>query len=239
MTHVAAPHFLWPFTVRYAAHQLNLWPRVSMLETSPTLHWIGRLVMRRRLGSGARSPLSAIPSRASSLLAPLVATSPLTSRSASTISTPTCLLMFPLRPSSWFQPPPLDAATDDIAATRRSPRLETPPGFPPRPSSPPLQLVAVDSGADGGGDTGGADSGGAGSGGADRNSGGGVVGATAGGSGGGQQQQSCRQEPLSPQQLCVWAVRWGSPGGGAWGAGGAGAGGASAVGAGAGGAGGN
>ncbi|CAI7897459.1 unnamed protein product [Closterium sp. NIES-54] len=28
MIHAAAPHFLWPFAVRYSAHQLNLWPRV-------------------------------------------------------------------------------------------------------------------------------------------------------------------------------------------------------------------
>ncbi|CAI7771232.1 unnamed protein product [Closterium sp. NIES-54] len=27
MIHAASPHFLWPFVVRYAAHQLNLWPR--------------------------------------------------------------------------------------------------------------------------------------------------------------------------------------------------------------------
>ncbi|CAI7811300.1 unnamed protein product [Closterium sp. NIES-53] len=37
MIHAASPHFLWPFAVWYAAHQLNLWPRVSLLETSPTL----------------------------------------------------------------------------------------------------------------------------------------------------------------------------------------------------------
>ncbi|CAI7883486.1 unnamed protein product [Closterium sp. NIES-53] len=43
MIHAAAPHFLWPFTVRYAAHQLNLWPRVSLPETSPTLHWTGEV----------------------------------------------------------------------------------------------------------------------------------------------------------------------------------------------------
>ncbi|CAI7781933.1 unnamed protein product [Closterium sp. NIES-54] len=30
MIHAAAPHFLWPFVVRYDAHQLNLWPRVSL-----------------------------------------------------------------------------------------------------------------------------------------------------------------------------------------------------------------
>ncbi|CAI7799281.1 unnamed protein product [Closterium sp. NIES-54] len=39
MIHAAAPHFLWPFAVRYAAHQLNLWPCVSLPETSPTLRW--------------------------------------------------------------------------------------------------------------------------------------------------------------------------------------------------------
>ncbi|CAI7877020.1 unnamed protein product, partial [Closterium sp. NIES-54] len=39
MIHAATPHFLWPFAVRYAAHQLNLWPRASLPETSPTLRW--------------------------------------------------------------------------------------------------------------------------------------------------------------------------------------------------------
>ncbi|CAI5988962.1 unnamed protein product [Closterium sp. NIES-64] len=43
MMHAAAPHFLWPFAVRYAAHQINLHPRVSMPETSPTLLWTGKV----------------------------------------------------------------------------------------------------------------------------------------------------------------------------------------------------
>ncbi|CAI7904423.1 unnamed protein product [Closterium sp. NIES-54] len=43
MIHVAAPHFLWLFAVRYVAHQLNLWPRVSFPETSPTLRWTGKV----------------------------------------------------------------------------------------------------------------------------------------------------------------------------------------------------
>ncbi|CAI7790697.1 unnamed protein product, partial [Closterium sp. NIES-54] len=76
-----------------------------------------------------------------------------------------------------------DPAADDTAATRRSPCLETPLGFPPRPTSPPLQPAAVDSGAEttdaepgvaktegegsGGAATGGAGSGGATTGGAD------------------------------------------------------------------------
>ncbi|CAI7728657.1 unnamed protein product [Closterium sp. NIES-54] len=41
--HAAAPHFLWTFAVRYAAHQLNPWPRVSLPETSPTLRWTGKV----------------------------------------------------------------------------------------------------------------------------------------------------------------------------------------------------
>ncbi|CAI7847252.1 unnamed protein product, partial [Closterium sp. NIES-54] len=56
MIHAAAPHFLWPFAVQYAAHQLNLWPCVSLLETSPTLRWtakVGDASMFRVWGSCA------------------------------------------------------------------------------------------------------------------------------------------------------------------------------------------
>ncbi|CAI7858919.1 unnamed protein product, partial [Closterium sp. NIES-53] len=41
--HAATPHFLWPFAARYTAHQLNLWPRVSLPETLPTLRWTGEV----------------------------------------------------------------------------------------------------------------------------------------------------------------------------------------------------
>ncbi|CAI7768384.1 unnamed protein product [Closterium sp. NIES-53] len=43
MIHAAAPHFLWPFAVWYAAHQLNLWPHVSSPKTSSTLRWTGEV----------------------------------------------------------------------------------------------------------------------------------------------------------------------------------------------------
>ncbi|CAI7732400.1 unnamed protein product [Closterium sp. NIES-54] len=43
MIHAAAPHFLWLFAVQYAAHQLNLQPRVSFPETTPTLRWTGKV----------------------------------------------------------------------------------------------------------------------------------------------------------------------------------------------------
>ncbi|CAI7813428.1 unnamed protein product, partial [Closterium sp. NIES-54] len=41
MIHARAPHFLWPYAVRYSAHQLNLWPRVSRPGASPTSLWTG------------------------------------------------------------------------------------------------------------------------------------------------------------------------------------------------------
>ncbi|CAI7874425.1 unnamed protein product [Closterium sp. NIES-54] len=43
MIHAAAPYSLWLFVIRYAAHQLNLWPSVSLPDTSPTLRWTGEV----------------------------------------------------------------------------------------------------------------------------------------------------------------------------------------------------
>ncbi|CAI7835389.1 unnamed protein product [Closterium sp. NIES-53] len=43
MIHAAAPHFLWSFAVQYATHQINLQPRVSLPETTPTLRWMGKV----------------------------------------------------------------------------------------------------------------------------------------------------------------------------------------------------
>ncbi|CAI7875634.1 unnamed protein product [Closterium sp. NIES-53] len=43
MIHAVAPHFLWPFAVQYAAHQINLQPRVSLPETTPSLRWTGKV----------------------------------------------------------------------------------------------------------------------------------------------------------------------------------------------------
>ncbi|CAI7811484.1 unnamed protein product [Closterium sp. NIES-54] len=176
-----------------------------------------------------------------------------TSLFASTVSTPTAVHPCPSRLSHWsstplpppspapsgvsqVDPPPLvepfevssytsgpaeggDQTATDTVTPCRSVRLVVPPGFQPRLSSPPLQLVAVDSGGAGGATAGGSAGGGAG--------GAGVGGAGAGGAG------ARLQETLSPERLREWAVRWGSPGGGAWrargaGSGGAGPGGASA-----------
>ncbi|CAI5465658.1 unnamed protein product, partial [Closterium sp. Yama58-4] len=56
LIHAAAPHFLWPFAVRYAAHQLNLWPRVSLPKTSLTLRWTGEVGDASPFRSGVLVP---------------------------------------------------------------------------------------------------------------------------------------------------------------------------------------
>ncbi|CAI7845583.1 unnamed protein product, partial [Closterium sp. NIES-54] len=76
--------------------------------------------------------------------------------------------------------------------------------------------------ATGGASTGGAGSWGAATGGADAGgraspSGGGAVGDPAGGPGAGQPLQPDLLETLSPQAICAWIVRQGSPGGGGYG----------------------
>ncbi|CAI7853061.1 unnamed protein product [Closterium sp. NIES-54] len=41
MCHAGAPQFLWPQAVRYAAHQLNLWPSDARPRVTPVSLWIG------------------------------------------------------------------------------------------------------------------------------------------------------------------------------------------------------
>ncbi|CAI7773698.1 unnamed protein product [Closterium sp. NIES-53] len=150
MIHAADSHFLWLFAVRYAAHQLNLWLRDCEPETSPTLCWMGEV--------GDASPFWVSVS-----LALVHDTTPgkLSSRTIHCI-----FLRFPVNaPDSQFYhpvtrhflgaPPTHHPAADDTAVSRHSPRLETPSGFPPQRSLLPLQLVAADFNAAGGGDSGG------------------------------------------------------------------------------------
>ncbi|CAI7890207.1 unnamed protein product [Closterium sp. NIES-54] len=208
MIHAAAPHFLWPFAVQYGAHQLNLWPRVSEPETSPTLWWtrkVGDASVFRVWGALSRvrdakaSKLSSRTLRCVFLGFPTDAPlwqfyHPRSRRvfSSQDVTFDESVCYYRLHPhaSHPVDPSPLvetlevsfdssgpaeggdPAADDTAAATRRSPHLKSPPGFPPRPSSPPPQPVAVDSGAETAGaeprgaETNGEGSGGAGSGGA-------------------------------------------------------------------------
>ncbi|CAI5469071.1 unnamed protein product [Closterium sp. Yama58-4] len=227
LIHAAAPHFLWPFAVRYAAQQLNLWPRVSLPDTSPTLRWTGEVGDASRFRvRGARALVrDTSADKLSSHTIPCVFLGFVPDAPGWQFYHPTSrrvfasqdvtfdesvpfYRLFPYRTAPLPPPPPLflalgpppvdplppqgpapsgvsqvdplplveplevtsdtsgpaeggDVAADAPAAFRRTPHLETPPGFPPRPSSPPLQPVPVDSGAAGGGATRGAASGGA------------------------------------------------------------------------------
>ncbi|CAI7905742.1 unnamed protein product [Closterium sp. NIES-53] len=226
MIHAAAPHFLWPFAVRYAAHQLNLWPRVSLPETSPTLRWTGEV--------GDALVFWVWGSRA------FVRSMPADKLSPRAI--PYVFLGFvPVAPSWLFYHPTLCRVfpSQDIRFDESDPfyRLFTYRSAPPPP--PPLFLapdplsgpapvqLAVDSGAARGTASGGAEPEGAESRGAEP---GGVAtgGAEPGGiatwgggaaSSGGSAGASPR---LSPQQLREWFVRRTRLRSGASGAGGAG-----------------
>ncbi|CAI7799551.1 unnamed protein product [Closterium sp. NIES-53] len=95
-----------------------------------------------------------------------------------------------------------DPAAADSANSCRSPRLETPPGFPPRTSSPPLQPIAVDFRGpsvvwDGDAEGAGFGSFGAGAGGVPGTGGPGVC---AGGAGSGGVSQSLPRRPIFLEQ---------------------------------------
>ncbi|CAI7828442.1 unnamed protein product, partial [Closterium sp. NIES-54] len=232
MIHAAAPHFLWPFAVQYAAHQLKLQPRVSVPETSPTLRWTGKV--------GDASALWVWGSRAF--------VRDLSANKLSPHAVPCVFLGFPPDAPGWqFYHhtscrvlSSQDVTFDETVPFYRLFPYRTAP-FPP----PPLFLapdavepvkVAVDSGAargaepvgagSGGAELGGAESRGAESGGAE--SGGAEPGgAEPGGTGSGgaepggaepwgaesarvtSRSPSSRRELLSPQELREWlAQRW-------------------------------
>ncbi|CAI7929706.1 unnamed protein product [Closterium sp. NIES-54] len=277
-----------PFAVRYAAHQLNLWPRVSEPETSPTLWWTGnfgdvsafwvwgalslvRDAKASKLSSRTlRCVFLGFPTDAPSWQLYHAHSCRVFSSQDVTFDDSVCYYRLHPHAShpgpapsdvSQVDPPPLvepleissdssglaeggDPAADDTAATRCSPSLETPPGFPPRPSSTPPQPAAVESGAEtagaepggveteGEGSVGaatkgavswGAATGGADSGGPACPSGGGAVGDPTGGLGAGQPPQPNLLETLSPQAIRASIVWRGSPDGGGYGLIGAGA----------------
>ncbi|CAI7801734.1 unnamed protein product [Closterium sp. NIES-53] len=289
IVHAVAPHFLWPFAVRYAAEKINLWPRVSHPKTSPTLQWTGEVgdaSVFRFYHPGSRRVLSS---------------------QDVTFDASVCFYRLHPHRNSRVPLPPLAPIFDPP-----SPPVAPPP--PPPQGPAPSARVARTTGANGGtrgaatvaaaagspgggagraraagsrgaglggasagvpgvghaggtgiggtgatGGSGGADPGGAsvgvprvgraggtgtgGTGAAGGTGGAGPVGASAvvlrvggtgsadtgGATGGTGVGGASRQESLSPEQLCEWAVRWGSPGGGA---GGTGYGGAVATGAG-------
>ncbi|CAI5976637.1 unnamed protein product [Closterium sp. NIES-64] len=159
MMHAAAPHFLWPFAVRYAAHQLNLHPRVSRPAMSPALLWTGKVgdaSVFRVWGSRAFvRDLSA--DKLSPRAAPCVFLGFPTDAQGGSFTTPPLVVFCPPR-----TPPP--------------PSGSCPSGVSQVDAVDPVEVTG-DSGAAAGAEPGGADSGGAVRGGAEPG------GATAGGAG--------------------------------------------------------
>ncbi|CAI7764638.1 unnamed protein product [Closterium sp. NIES-54] len=183
MIHAAAPHFLWPFAVQYTAHQINLQPRVSLPETTPTMRWMGKV--------GDASAFRVWGSRA------FVCDT--TADKLSSRAVPCVFLGCPPDAPGWqFYHPTLRRvlSSQDVTIDESGPAPSVVSQVDP---AEPVE-VAVDSGAESGGaapagaESGGVESGRAEPGGAEptRASSGGALGVPP------------RREPLSPQRLCEW-----------------------------------
>ncbi|CAI7932028.1 unnamed protein product [Closterium sp. NIES-54] len=201
MIHAAATHFLWPFAVRYAAHQLNLWPRgpvpsgVSQVEPPPFVEPLEISFDSSSLVEGGEP---AADDMAANLRPPHLENPP----------------GFPPRPSL---PPEQPASVDSGAETAGV-----------EPGGAETEGEGSGGAATGGAATRGAVSKGAATEGADSwdatcPSGGGAVGDPAGGPRAGQLPQPDLLETHLPQAIRAWIVRRGSAGGGGYSPAGAGA----------------
>ncbi|CAI7823091.1 unnamed protein product, partial [Closterium sp. NIES-53] len=207
MIHAAGPHFLWPFAVQYAGHQLNLQPRFSLPETSPTLRWTGKV--------GDASAFRVWGSRAF--------VRDVSADKLSPGAVPCSVPYYRLFPycTAPLPPPPLFLAPGPPSVDPLPPQGPAPSGVSQIDAVEPFE-VAVDSrvargaepagagsggaepeGAEpgGGAESGGAEPGGAEPGGAEREGAGSARVASRG--------TSSRRELLSPQELQEWyARRW-------------------------------
>ncbi|CAI7917109.1 unnamed protein product [Closterium sp. NIES-54] len=148
MIHARAPHFLWPYAVRYAAHRLNLWPRVSRPGASPTSLWTG-------------SPGVASEFRVWGCLA-LVRDTPANKLSAHAI--PCVFLGFPVDFSDYiFYHPPLHRFLDsrDVASPQSSSQSPQQPSALPRQATVDYGGVGAGGASSGVAGVGGTDAGGA------------------------------------------------------------------------------
>ncbi|CAI7733079.1 unnamed protein product [Closterium sp. NIES-54] len=184
MIHAAAPHFLWPFAVQYAAHQLNLQPRVSLPETSPTLRWTGKVgdasafrvwgsrAFVRDLSTDKLSPrvlpcifLGFPPDAPGWQFYHPTSRRVLSSQDVTFDESVPYYRLFPYR-SALLPPPPLFLAPGPPPVDPLPPQGPAPSGVSQVDAVEPVE-VAVDSGAARGGEPVGAGSGGAESGGAE------------------------------------------------------------------------
>ncbi|CAI7856331.1 unnamed protein product [Closterium sp. NIES-54] len=238
MIHAAAPHFLWPFAVQYAAHQLNLQPRVSLPETSPTLWWTGKVgdasafrvwgsrAFVRDLSAGKLSPRAAPcvflgfpPDAPGWQFYHPTSRRVLSSQDVTFDESVPYYRLFPYRTAP-LPPPPLFLAPGPPPVDPLPPQGPAPSGVSQVDAVESVE-VAVDSRAARGAEHAGAGSGGAESGGAEpggAESGGAEPwgaepgGTEPGGAGSARvasRSASSRRELLSPQELREWfARRW-------------------------------
>ncbi|CAI7900526.1 unnamed protein product [Closterium sp. NIES-54] len=204
MIHAAAPHFLWPFAVQYAAHQINLHSRVSLPETTPTLQWTGKVgdASAFRVWGSRAFVRDTTADKLSSRAVPCVFLGfppdaprwqfyhPTSRRVLSSLDVTldesvSYYRLFPYRTAS-PPPPPLFLAPGTPLVDPLPPKGPAPSGVSQVDPAEPVE-VAVDSGAARGAETGGAETGGAESRGA--------LGVPS------------RREPLSPQRLREWYSR--------------------------------
>ncbi|CAI7737313.1 unnamed protein product, partial [Closterium sp. NIES-54] len=203
MIHAAAPHFLWPFAVQYAAHQINLQPRVSLPETTPTLRFFPNTTADKLSSRAVPCVVLGFPPDAPGwqFYHP-TSRRVLSSQDVTFDESVSYYRLFPYRTAPPPPPPPLFLAPG-------TPLVDPlpPPGVSQVDPAEPVE-VAVDSGAESGGaapagaGTGGAESGGAESGRAEP---GGTEPARA--ASGGALGVPPRREPLSLQRLCEWYSR--------------------------------
>ncbi|CAI5953782.1 unnamed protein product [Closterium sp. NIES-65] len=207
MMHAAAPYFLWPFAIQYAAHQLNLQPRVSLPETSPDLWWTGKV------GDASAFRFYHPTSR-----------HVLSSQDVTFDESVPYYRLFPYHTAP-LPPPPLFLAPGPPPVDPLPPQGPAPSGVSQVDVVEPVE-VAVDSGAtrgaapagagfggaeSGGAEPEGAEPGGAGSGGAEPGGAepGGAESRGAGSARVAAGNSSSRRKPLSPQELREWfARRW-------------------------------
>ncbi|CAI7817117.1 unnamed protein product [Closterium sp. NIES-54] len=184
MIHADAPHFLWPFAVQYAAHQIKLQPRVSLPETTHTLRWTGKVgnaSVFRVWGSRA-FVRDTSADKLSSCAVPCVflGFSPnapgwqfyhptsrrvLSSQDVTFDESVSYYHLFPYRTAS-LPPPPLFLAPGTPPVDPLPPQGPAPSGVSQVDPAEPVE-VAVDSGAAWGAEPAGVGTGGAGSGGAE------------------------------------------------------------------------
>ncbi|CAI7813623.1 unnamed protein product [Closterium sp. NIES-54] len=205
MIHAAAPHFLWPSAVQYAAHQINLQPHVSLPKTEPTLRWTGKVGDASAFRvSGSRAFFYHPTSR-------LV----LSSQDVTFDESVSYYRLFPYRVAS-LPPPPLFLVPGTPPVDPLPPQGLAPSGVSQVDPAEPVE-VAVDSGAargaaPAGAGTGGAEPGGTEPGGAE------IGGADSGGAASWGAEPACAESGGSPGAAGAGAAVGAEAAGGAAGA---------------------